>query len=192
MVTEPEAAKLHFKAVVEKRLSLNWMSEKSAEATMVQYDDFLSLECKRYYKFSEFDWKVGQLDKFLGAFLHINKKFSDFWDVCDIVFVLCHGQSAIEYGFSVNKDLIVENFGEQSLIGQRLVCDNFTSLSTNIYEYVIPKNVVWTCKLAYSKYKIALEQKKENAKASENDRKRKLKMDAIVEVKKQRFYCIVH
>ena len=65
------------------------MSEKSAEAAKVQYDAFLSLECKKYYnKFSESDLKVEQLDKFFGAFLHKNKKFSDFWDVCKIVFVL--------------------------------------------------------------------------------------------------------
>ena len=68
MVAKPEAAKLHFNAVVEKLYSLNWMSEKSAESAKVQYDDFLWLECKKYYdKFSEFGWKVGQLDKFLFA-----------------------------------------------------------------------------------------------------------------------------
>ena len=87
MVSEPEAAKLHFNAVVEKLYLLNWMSEKSAEAAKVQYGDFLSLESKKYYdKFSEFDWTVGQLGKFLGAFLPKNKKFSDFWDVCKFVF----------------------------------------------------------------------------------------------------------
>ena len=48
---------IHFNAVVEKLYSLNWMSERSAEAAKVQHDDFLSLECKKYYnKFSEFDW----------------------------------------------------------------------------------------------------------------------------------------
>ena len=41
MVAKPEAAKLHFNAVVEKLYSLNWMSEKSAESAKVQYDDFL-------------------------------------------------------------------------------------------------------------------------------------------------------
>ena len=174
-------------AVVEKLYSLNWMSEKSAEAAKLQYDDFLSLECKKYYdKFSEFDFKVGELDKFLGAFLHKNKKFIDFWDVCKIAFVLSYGQSAIERGFSVNKDLLVKNLGEQSLIGQHLICDYFTSLDTNIYEYVIPNNLVKSCKLAYSNYKIALEQTKENTKACENNRKRKLKVDEIVEVEKQR------
>ena len=172
MVTEPEAAKPHFDAVIEKLSLLKWMSEKSAEATKVHYDDFLSLECKKYYnKFLEFDWKVGQLDKFLGAFLYKNKKFSDFFYVCEILLVLCHCQSGIEHGFSVNKDLLVENLGEQSLIRQCLVYNYFTSLDTNIYKYVIPNNLVKSCKLAYSKYKIALEQKKENAKASENDRK---------------------
>ena len=86
----------------------------------------------------------------------------------------------------MNKDLLLEYLGEQSLIRQCLVYNYFISLDTNIYEYVIPNNLVQSSKLAYSKYKIALKQKKENANASENDRKRILKMDKIVEVKKQR------
>ena len=76
----------------------------------MQYDAFLSLECKKYYnKFSESDLKVEQLGKFLGAFLHKNKKFSDFWNVGMFVklFLYSHGQSAIERGFSVNKDLLL-------------------------------------------------------------------------------------
>ena len=59
MVTEPEAAKLHFDTFVENLYSLNWMSDKSKEATKVQCGYFLSQECKKYYdKFPEFDWKV--------------------------------------------------------------------------------------------------------------------------------------
>ena len=124
--------------------------------------------------------------------MHKNKKFNDFWAVCKIVFLFSHGQSAIECGFSVNKDLLVENLGEQSLTGQRLVYDYFSSLNTNIYKYMIQNNLIKSCKLPYSKYKIALEQKKDNTKASEKDKKQKLKMDEIVKVKKQRLYCTVH
>ena len=51
---------------------------------------------------------------------------------------------------------------------------------------MIQNNLIKTCKLPYSKYKIALEQKKDNTKASEKDKKQKLKMDEIVKVKKQR------
>ena len=138
---------------------------------------------RNYYEKS--DWKVGQLDKFLGAFLHKNEKFSEFWEVCKIVFVLSHGQSAIDHGISVNKDLVVEIFGEQSLTRQCLVYDYFTSRDISIYEYVIPNNLVESCKVANSKCKTALEKKLDNAKASENDRKPKLKMDDIVEVKKK-------
>ena len=35
LVTEPEAAKLHFNTVIEKLYSLNWMPEKSAETAKV-------------------------------------------------------------------------------------------------------------------------------------------------------------
>ena len=112
----------------------------------------MSQEHKNYYNnFSESDQKFGQLDKFLGACLQKNNKFSDFWfsDACRIIFVLSHSQGGIKYGFSVNKDLLVENLGEQSLIGQRLVYDNFTSLDANIYEYVILNNLFKSCKLAH-------------------------------------------
>ena len=57
---------------------------------------------------------------------------------------------------------------------------------------MIQNNLIKSCKLPYSKYKIALEQKKDNTKASEKDKKQKLKMDEIVKVKKQRLYCTVH
>ena len=53
------------------------------------------------------------------------------------------------------------------------------------HQYLQICDTIKSCKLAYSKYKIALEQKKENTKASQNERKPKLKTGEIVEVKKQ-------
>ena len=124
--------------------------------------------------------------------MHKNRKFGDFWDFCKIVFVLSHGQSTIEHGFNVNKDLLVENLGQQPLIGQHMVYDCFTSVDTNIYEYVIPNNLVKSCKLVYWKYKIALEQK-EKRKSKWDWQKIKIENGRNHKsLKTERFYCIVH
>ena len=75
--------------------------------------------------------------------------------------MLSHGQSSIERGFSVNKDLLVENLNQQALIGQRKMYDYFSSLGIDIHAYEIPPGPTKSCKLAYSRYAAALEEKKE-------------------------------
>ena len=52
--------------------------------------------------------------------------------------MLSHGQSSIERGFSVNKELLVEHLNQRTLIGQRKVYDYFSSLVIDINEYEIP------------------------------------------------------
>ena len=45
---------------------------------------------------------------------------------------LFHGQIAIERGFNVNKDLLVENLNQQTLTGQWKIYDYFSSLEVDI------------------------------------------------------------
>ena len=59
------------------------------------------------------------------------------------VFVLPHGQSMGEKGFSINKEVELENL---SLIGQRLV-----------YEFTVLNDSVKGCRLTHSRYVKALE-----------------------------------
>ena len=37
--------------------------------------------------------------------------------------MLSHGQASVEWGFSVNKEIEVENLPEHSLVVQRTICD---------------------------------------------------------------------
>jgi len=36
------------------------------------------------------------------------------WSVCELALLLSHGQASVERGFSVNKELVVENQSEQT------------------------------------------------------------------------------
>ena len=41
--------------------------------------------------------------------------------VCKVIFVLSHGQSFTERGFSINEEVVDDNTKEKSLISQRIV-----------------------------------------------------------------------
>ena len=47
--------------------------------------------------------------------------------VCKVIFVLSHGQSFTERGFSINKEVVDDNMKEKCLISQRIVYDTIQS-----------------------------------------------------------------
>ena len=81
------------------------------------------------------EMKIHLMNFWAGVYLHRNKKYQDFWYVCKVIFVLPHGQSSIERGFSVNKDLLVESLNQQTLLRQRKVYDYFSSLDIDVHGY---------------------------------------------------------
>ena len=50
--------------------------------------------------------------------------YSALVEIFKFIRILSHGQAAIERGFSVNKNVLVENLVEETLIGQRIVLDH--------------------------------------------------------------------
>ena len=106
MVTEPEAAKLHFNTFVEKLYSLNWMSDKSQRCSVIT-------SCHKSAKSitTNFQNLIGKYDNMINFLvpsctkiknLAIFGTFVNFfctlsWSECDQAW----------HGFSVNKDLLV-------------------------------------------------------------------------------------
>ena len=111
-------------------------------------------------KFASFDKLYDAGDVFLSNFLHKIPKYKVIWKVCSIIFVLSHGQSAVERGFSINKELLVENLQAKSLVSQRLVYDHINSNKINIHEYQLPSDLLKSCKLSNRRDNAALEETK--------------------------------
>lgn len=118
--------------------------------------------------------------------MHGNTKYQNCWIVFKFVFTLSHGQASVERGFSVNKELLVENLQCQSLVSQRMVYDHVISTEKSITELPIDKELVKSCKLAHSRYITALNDRKNEVVEGENNRKRKLKMSEIADVKEKK------
>ena len=89
--------------------------------------------------FLKFNYLTDRLDDFFCPSLADEKKYENLWYVCKIVMILSHGQSSIERGFSLNKEILDNNLQEKLLISQRLIYDHFTSENIVRHEYVIPQ-----------------------------------------------------
>ena len=54
--------------------------------------------------------------------------YQKLFKVLQLLLVLSHGEASVERGFSVNKEVEVENLANQSLVAQRLVCDHINAV----------------------------------------------------------------
>ena len=99
--------------------------------------------------------------------------------------MLAHGQSQTERGFNI-KAMLVENLEETSIKGQRLIYDYMASKNVTIHEFSIPKEVKLSCKSAYSKYKAAMESARAETVSESCEKKRKIRIDEIANVKRSK------
>ena len=78
----------------------------------------------------------------------IEKKFDRLWNISKLSFTSSHGQAAVKRGFSVNKEILVENLQQKSLISQRMVFDYITvKHASRLHEYTIPDSLILKCQL---------------------------------------------
>ena len=57
-----------------------------------------------------------------------NESYKSLFSDVKVILILSHEQAAVERGFSVNKELEVENLKEHTLVAQRIVCDHVNSV----------------------------------------------------------------
>ena len=111
--------------------------------------------------------------------------YTSLWCVCINLFCLSHDQAAIERGFKVNKDCLVENLSEDSLIALRIVNDHMSSKQQNTADIPITREMVKSVKSSM-RYADALESAKK-VKVSTGSLKRRavfVEIDDIIRRKK--------
>ena len=132
MVASKETVVTRFEYTVTKMSKLKAMTPKFADNAIVEYDDFLIKDVNQYRdKFSSFDYLTYRLDEFLGGYLKGNPKYTNLWEVCNI-FVISHGQAAVECSFNINKEMLVDNMKEASLVRLIMVYDEIKAFGVNL------------------------------------------------------------
>ena len=90
----------------------------------------------------QFDCLKSKVDEFLGA--HFKDKTA-LWTICKLIFTLSHSQCAVERGFSINKELLIENLQEKSIVCQRVVYDHLQASKVDLHNYPISSGLLKSC-----------------------------------------------
>ena len=86
------------------------------------------------------------------------------------MFTLSHGQSVVECGFNINKQILVDNLQDVSLTSLRTVHDEILCHGS-IRSFPINSSLLLSCQSAGTKYKNDLEQKKRESEDSKKSQK---------------------
>ena len=153
LVSDKQKCVNYFDRLVDKLYNLNRISSKHADEPKKEYFQLVSSAQNEHKDaFLSFDEKKYHLDSFFVDLMHGNDRYRKCWTIVKIVFSLYHGQVDVERGFSVNKELLVENLQQISLISRRLICDYVSDFSKPISGIPLTNEMLKSCRLAHSRY----------------------------------------
>ena len=165
-----------------------YVGAKDADEVKKEYFKFITVVQNEHKDaFLTFDENKVCVDSFFFNFMHGNTKFRKCWDVFKLVFILSVSQtSCCRKRVSVNKELLVGNFQQLSLVSQRIVNDYVTDFGKSIIKVPLTSALLKSSQLAHSRYSTVLEMNKNEAHAQEKNRKRKLKTEEFAELKEKK------
>ena len=150
MAAHPDQAMDKMRQLLEKLMNLKQRSADDCDTILRQYKTFIR-EVGRHAReeFSAFNNVEDELDTFL--FTHLGKKprFEELWSLVKLLLMLSHGQSQVQRGFSINKDITSTNMGAETLIAFCRVHDGIKSLSLPM-EQCVTAEMLRQCKFAHS------------------------------------------
>ena len=114
-----------------------------------------------------------ELDTFLLTHLRKKPRFEELWSLVKLLLTLLHGQSQVERGFSINKDITSTNMGAETLIAFNRVHDGIQSLGLPM-EQCVTAEMLRQCKFARSHYQFHLDEMKKESGDTYRERKRKV------------------
>ena len=138
---------------------------------------------KNSHGFKNFD---DRLDEFYSQIFHKEKQYTSLWLICQLVFIISHGQAAIERGFKINKELSVQNQSTDSLIALRIVNDHHESNGVTAANIPITRERVKHARAARLRYSESNETKNKEAALNAKNLKRKVIDEEIHDVRKKR------
>lgn len=186
IIADPKLSLRRMLIVLEVFYEKKIICAEEAEELKQQFKRFTNSNSNIFKKYNN-----ERLDSYYYSLLKDKDDFCKLWKFIQLILILSHGNASVESGFSVNKQMLVENLKERSLIAQRVVYDNilYVGGTENI---LINNRMLRYCQQSNRKYKEALQQNRKE-EAIINDRKsekRKIQTEIKnLEMKKQRINC---
>lgn len=177
----------NFGRLVEALYEAHHISAQTADSAKVQFTELcVSASNELEPLFKNFSPSDDKLDAFYFELLGEKTEFTALWQVIKLTLILSHGNAAVESGFSINNDMLVENLLEESLVGQRIVYDSVQK-SGGVLSVNIDKRMLQFVRAARSRWEEALKKRTtaEDNRKSAVAQKRKAAQDIkVLETKK--------
>ena len=188
MVHKSDNCSIRFRELADKLYGLNKITAETSDNSKTQFDDLLKIAKYEHREaFVKFDYKKHCLDDIIWPFLMRLSDNKELSTMCKVIFVLSHGQSFTERGFSIDKEVVGDNMKGRHLISQRIVYDTLQSCyDGKVLDFQVTSELKKACRLAHQKYKPELENTRVAKKEDNVNRKRKLKQEEIQNIKKQK------
>lgn len=121
--------------------------------------------------------RKGRLDIFWVELINNDREWSTLDEFIKMLMILSHGNANLERGFSVNKECLVPNQKEQSLIAQRQVIE-VIHLAGGVDKIDVTKQMMLAVRNAHSKYKesVAAQKLQEDKARKNSEEKRKAEL----------------
>jgi len=120
ILDNPGQCKTWMDSCLQILLAAKHIGSLVADRGSSQYKRFVSSMEKSVKKFNE---KTDRLDTFFANLLAKDTDYKELWIVVKLILIFSHGNAFVEGGFSVNRELLIENLGEESLVALRRVWD---------------------------------------------------------------------
>lgn len=158
------------------------ITSENCDSALSQFKVLLS-ECPAT-ELNKFSRSKDRLDTFYHDLFGTKKQYGDLWKVVKLILTLSHGQATIERGFSVNREVLVENIKEETLIALRFVCDELKNVK--IQDVPMTKELLSYARSARMRYQNYLDDQKQKKSEEEKAKKRSAKTEKLKKLKKRK------
>ena len=155
------------KGLLHQLMSLSILQPTFCDKVRESFHNFLTEDLVLHKeKCISYDRATQRLDDFYFNSTVSVKKYSELSFVLKVVFVLSHGEAAVERGFNFKDQSLKENISAESLNVHRIITDHMISCNVKPETIDIPNNVLLSAKSSRVKYE---EAKKQNRKKEESE-----------------------
>ena len=164
MISSASDVTAMFENILQILMNGNWRSAGECDELMSKYKAFLvQMKQDHAVDFRDFIPDSRRLDTFLGNYMQDHIQFAKLWDIFKMLLTISHGQASVERGYSVNKDMLIENLYEKTVVALRTVHVSISTLEDHFTKLPLTpamKRHVMSARMQYGLY--LDEQKKES------------------------------
>lgn len=172
------------KTVLSGLVKVNAINETECEEVLIEYNKFLNEKVSpNSHIFNAFKHTEDRLDCFLIKYFEPN--YCKLYTIIKKLLILSHGQADVERGFSTNKLIEIENMKEETFVAQRVIIDHNKNES-HLTKVPISKDLRLSVANARQKYVAHLEEQRKRKVTEVQQKKRKLFLDDLDELKNKK------